>query len=210
MTSATISTRYFLCAAIALPVVLGCNGAVKEQDAGVQGTVTIDGELAVQGVVAFHSEEGGAVAYGTIHKDGSYALRIGQGQRSDLDNSKIYPGKYTATVAITTPSLSPQGNEEGLPKPAPRVTDAKFSDKTTSELKYEVVAGRNIINIAVARAMPQEETETEGAESEESAVESEDQASAAQQEPEVADSPQEPPPANEEPSLDGVKEEPAQ
>ncbi len=208
MISTTISTRYYAYAAIALSAVLGCNDSAK-RDAVVQGTVTIDGQLVSQGIVTFHPEGTGPVAYGTILKDGTYALRVGRGQKNDRAN-KIYPGKYTATVAVTVPSPASEDDDGGLPKPGPRLTDAKFSDKSTSELKYEVESGRNIINISVDRALPQEETEAEETESEESAVENEEQALTAQQETEVADSPQEQSPANEEPSSDAVKEEPAQ
>ncbi|NOY41108.1 MAG: hypothetical protein GXP26_04635 [Planctomycetes bacterium] len=208
MTSATISNQYYAYAAIALSAVLGCNDSAK-QDAVVQGTVTIDGELVSQGIVTFHPEGTGPVAYGTILKDGTYALRVGRGKKNDRAN-KIYPGKYTATVAVTVSSPASQDDEGGLPKPGPRLTDAKFSDKSTSVLKYEVESGRNIINISVDRAQPPEGAETEEAESEESAVENEEQAPTAQQETEVADSPQEQPPANEEPSSEPAKEEPAQ
>ena len=197
MISVTIPTRYFAIIAITLLAVLGCNDSAKKLNAVVQGTVTIDGELVSQGLVTFHPEGAGPVAYGTILKDGTFALRVGRGQKNDRDN-KIFPGEYTATVAVAIPSPSSQENEGELPKPGPRLTDAKFSDKSTSVLKYEVESGRNIINISVDRALPQEEAETDGAGPEDSAVESEGQAPAAQQETEVADSSQGQPPAKEE------------
>lgn len=152
MTSTTITSRPYAFTAIGLFALLGCNDSAIKQDASVQGTVIVDGELATQGIVAFHPDDGGAVAYGTIHSDGSYALRIGQGQRNDLDNSKIYPGKYTATVAVTSPSSDKKEEIGNLREPSPRINDTKFSNKNTSGLMYEVASGRNIINISVERA----------------------------------------------------------
>ncbi len=176
----TTSTRCFAFLGIPLLAVLGCNDSAPKQDAIVQGTVTIDGELVKQGVVTFHPDFGGAVAYGTIHKDGTYALRIGKGRKDDRDN-KIFSGKYTATVAVTMPSPFSQGDEGGIRKPGPRLSDAKFSNKATSELKYDVASGRNIINISVGRA--QSEVPEEGVEEEKAKTE-EDQTSAIEQETE--------------------------
>ena len=134
---------------------MGCNGS-KKQNAIVQGTVTIDGELAKQGIVKFHPEGDGPIAYGTIHKDGSFAMQIGQGKRLDLDSSEIYSGKYVATVVISSPDgESPKGSV-GHKEPSPRLSATKYSDKETSNLRYEIIPGRNVISISVERAAPEQ------------------------------------------------------
>jgi hypothetical protein len=135
---------------------VGC-GDGKDQNAVVQGRVTIDGQLAEQGTVTFHPQGGGAIAYGTIHKDGSFAMQIGQGRVTNLDQSEIYPGKYIATVVINAPSTPDKEKGEGAPPiPGVRITSAKFSNKDTSGLNFTIKPGLNVIDIPVERATPEE------------------------------------------------------
>ena len=144
------------CGIAAFVAVLGC-GDGKDQNAVVQGTVTIDGELAQQGAVTFHSQGGGPVAYGTIHPDGSFAMRIGQGRVSNLDQSEIYPGDYTATVVVNAPSTPDPAEGEGAPPiPGMKITAAKYGNKATSELQYSIRPGLNVIHIPVERATAEE------------------------------------------------------
>ena len=129
---------------------VGCDSG-KNRNATVQGTVTIDGELAKSGTVVFHPADDIPTAYGTIRSDGTFALRIGQGKTHDLDHSKISPGDYIATVMIRGPSVPDEELGEGAPpKPGPRLSAAKYGSKETSGLAYTIESGRlNVINIEV-------------------------------------------------------------
>jgi hypothetical protein len=142
----------------------GCESGSK-RDATVQGTVTVEGELAKSGAIAFHSSIGAPPAYGTVSSDGTFALRIGQGNPNDLDNSKIPPGDYVATVMIRGPSVRDEQLGPGAPpKAGPRISAAKYSNRETSGLAYSIKPGLNVINIELERASAEElveETTTE-------------------------------------------------
>lgn len=121
-------------------------GTAPVHDATVTGTVTIDGQLANSGTVTFHPASGGQPATGTVHTDGSYSLRSGQGDLKDIDGGTIASGGYVVTVSINAPSpdgeTSPEG---GPPRPGPSLIDARYTKTDTSELKHVVEPGRNVI-----------------------------------------------------------------
>ena len=146
---------------------VGCSSGNKSA-AQVQGTVTIEGELAKSGTGTFHSEDGHPMSYGSIMKDGTIALRVGRGNRSNPNYNDISTGSYVATVAIRGPSKEDPNAGPGAPPLAgPLLIDKKFTSKSTSGLNYEIKPGLNAITIAVERPTPeeeQEETEAEGAE----------------------------------------------
>jgi hypothetical protein len=124
----------------------GCGGASAKYDANVQGTVTIDGELAPGGSVTFTPVEKGPTGVGTIASDGSYSLRIGQGDVGSPDSSEIPSGEYVVTAMITGPSVPSESAPAGAPPPAGRKLIAdKYSSRATSDLKFEVKKGPNII-----------------------------------------------------------------
>jgi hypothetical protein len=111
-------------------------------DSTVQGAVTIDGELANRGTVIFHPVGKGAPAYGDIRKDGTYSLRVGQGDLSNADGGQLASGDYVVTVMVTS---APPGDTGDLPMPGPRVTAAKYREKSTSDLKVSVKPGPNVV-----------------------------------------------------------------
>lgn len=133
----------------------GC-GKANNQKAVVQGTVTIEGELAHQGIVTFHPVGGGPVAYGPIQSDGTFTIQVGQGKTADLDASQIQTGNYLVTVVVSSPSSPRVGVAQGPPEPGPRLTAKKYSSKDTTDLKYTVKPERNIYNIDVERATEEE------------------------------------------------------
>src|SRR5690242_8764216 len=116
----------------------GWRAMQTEYDSTVQGAVTIDGELTNRGTVVFHPVGKGAPAYGDIRKDGTYSLRVGQGDLSDADGGQLASGEYVVTVMVT--SLPPNAASD-LPMPGPRVTAAKYREKSTSDLKVSVKPG---------------------------------------------------------------------
>jgi hypothetical protein len=127
----------------------GCSeSATSSYNATVQGTVTIDGDLAPGGTVTFTPVKKGPVAVGAVAADGSYSLRIGQGTSSDPDHNKIPSGDYIATVEVSGPPGETTPDNEGGPKPAgPRLMADKYASKDTSDLKEEVREGLNVIDL---------------------------------------------------------------
>jgi len=132
----------------AILVATGCGDAGPTQDAIVQGTVTIEGQLAKRGAVTFHPVAGGPIATGPIHTDGSFSLRIGQGNLREPDQSKIPSGKYVATVVVNAPAdRTTSIAEGGPPPPGTRLSAAKYARQETSGLELEVEPGRNVFNL---------------------------------------------------------------
>jgi len=136
-----------------LLVVLATQSCADNSQVGnaiVQGTVTINGELAPRGQVTFYPEKKGPVATGLIHSDGSFSLRIGQGNPTEPDESKIFSGNYTATVVVSAPADKSSSIAEGGPPIAgPRLSAMKYSMPETSDLKFSVKAGRNVFPIEI-------------------------------------------------------------
>lgn len=168
-----------ICLCLVLLVGLaGCDSQAKHS-AIVQGAVTVDGELAKSGSIVLHpSFEGAPTAYGSIRSDGTYSLRVGQGNQQDPDKSKIIPGEYVATVMIRGPSTPDEELGPGAPpKAGPRLSAAKYSNKEMSGLSYMIKPGLNVINISVEAASEEElleEAPREDAEATESTEPAED------------------------------------
>ncbi len=164
---------------LVLAVGAGCSkSSSSDYDASVQGTVTIDGELASGGTVTFIPVKGGPAAVGMIAANGSYALRIGQGNASDPDRSMLPSGKYVATVVVTAPPAMDARGEDGGPLPiGPRLMADKYASQETSEMEYEVAKGLNVFDLKLegAWANPpsdEEADEQQGEEGEGEAAES--------------------------------------
>ncbi len=146
----SIKSRSRLLISAALLAAAGGCGATAKYDANVQGTVTIDGELAPGGTVTFTPVEKGPTAVGTIASDGSYALRIGQGDVGSPDSSEIPSGKYVVTAMITGSSPPTDSAPAGAPPSAgPKIIAEKYGSRVTSDLKFEVKKGPNIIVLAL-------------------------------------------------------------
>ena len=145
--SATIAARLVLLFGV------GCVGCHSKVDSMAQGTVTIDGELADHGTVAFHPTSGGALAYGNIAKDGSYSVRIGQGKLNNPDASMIPSGEYVVTVVINQAAQKGETmGDAGPPKPGPRLTAEKYSATQTSPLRVTVKQGMNVLPLDLESA----------------------------------------------------------
>ena len=162
-----------------LPIALGCSHTPK-YDSVVTGTVTVDGELAPGGIVTFHPADGGPVAIGNIHENGTYALRTGQGNLDDADGGTVRSGEYIVTVAVYLPTAADPTNSEespeirepdpeelygvkarraagGPPAAGPQIAAAKYRSKDTSDLKRSVQKGLNVFVLELERAVPEEE-----------------------------------------------------
>jgi hypothetical protein len=142
-------SRYrFVFLVLTICVLSGCSNDKSGADAVVQGTVTIDGVLANRGQVTFFPAKQGPVATGPIHEDGSFSLRVGQGNMANPDESKIASGKYIATVVVNEPAdKSATVGEGGPPLAGKRLTAIKYSQKESSGLNFTVKPGRNVFPI---------------------------------------------------------------
>lgn len=171
-----VSLNDFVCFLLVLSFVLhlGCGNDQDAADAMVQGTVTIDGVLAPRGQVTFHPVKQGPVATGPIHGDGSFSLRIGQGNMASPDESKIFPGEYIATVVVNeAANPSTTVGEGGPPLAGKRLTAIRYSQKDTSGLKFKVKSGLNVFPIEIEGSQDDPIPETPAL-TEESSVENTD------------------------------------
>ena len=124
----------------------GCGGPAYEYDSVVTGTVTVDGELANSGTVTFHPVKEGRPAIGRIHPDGSYSLRTGQGDLKQEDGGTVMSGEYLVTVNITAPPAEGAVVAEGGPPiPGPSLIASKYAQKGTTELRFTVKPGPQVI-----------------------------------------------------------------
>lgn len=124
-------------------LVAGCN---EDRGSVVTGTVTVDGDLADNGTVTFHPKAAGPVATGRVFPDGTFRIRVGQGDRNSADSGTLKPGEYNVTVAVYG-APGPPEQPGGPPSPGPLLNDPKYVDPSASPLKLTVVAGDNIFNI---------------------------------------------------------------
>ena len=119
----------------------------------MQGSVTIDGQLANQGTVVFHPVDEGPTAYGSIDENGSFSLRVGQGDLEDANASAVPVGEYIITVVVNMPSrMDETVAESGPPTPGARLTGAKYADKETSDLRRVVKVGHNVVPLELEAA----------------------------------------------------------
>ncbi|MGD9634829.1 MAG: hypothetical protein AB7G28_07700 [Pirellulales bacterium] len=138
---------------LTLLVAAGCGGPANKYDAVVTGTVTINGELANAGTVTFQPVKAGKVAIGRIHPDGSYSLRTGQGDLRQEDGGTVEPGDYIVTVSITGPPVASEQVIPGAPPiPGASLVASKYAAKDTSDLKFTVKAGPQLINLELEPA----------------------------------------------------------
>ena len=167
-------TNLKLLLAISVLSFSGCGSTGSEPDAIVQGTVTVDGELAKRGTVRFYPVDSGPVAIAVINRDGTYALRVGRGDIHDANFSKIDSGEYVATVVVHAPSTMDEERPEMPPTPGPRLSGKRFAQKETSGLTFQVKSGMNICPIEVegSASDPVEEEDSNAAEDEETDSES--------------------------------------
>jgi hypothetical protein len=144
------------CAACALSILAGCSGAANTYDSVVTGTVTIDGELAKSGTVIFYPvQEAGLVATSQVFSDGSYSLRTGQGDLTNVDGGTVQSGDYLVTVTIAGPSVPGAAEAQGGPPvPGPSLVAEKYALKDTTDLKFTVKPGENVIVLALDAAEP--------------------------------------------------------
>ena len=121
---------------------IGC-----EQKTNVSGVVTFQGKIVPYGTVYLEDAQG-VPHNGVILKDGTYAIQ-----------DALMPGEIRVAVSTRDPKkirrLRREGDKEGFDKPLPPALDIpnwfplpeKYSSIETSESKYPIKNGRNVINI---------------------------------------------------------------
>jgi len=134
-------------AALGLVLLVGCGQPASPYDANVQGTVTIDGELAPGGSVTFSPKGEGPVATGVIGRDGSFVLKVGQGAIADPNRSLIPAGEYVAAVVVTGAPVANPDDAGAPPKVGPRLMADKYASKSTSGLEFTVRTGANVLEL---------------------------------------------------------------
>jgi hypothetical protein len=120
------------------PLVIGCSDRYAST---VSGSVTLDAQPLTSGTVTFHPVSGGPVAYAVIGADGSYSLKTG-------DTECLPPGAYLITV-VTTEQPPANLPRAATPPIGRLITPEKYSRPKTTDLKYEVDAGSNEINLVL-------------------------------------------------------------
>jgi hypothetical protein len=158
-------TRASIYCVFVVATCLGCGGGAVST---VQGTVTIDGQLAPRGTVLFHPVDDGPTAYGAIDDKGTYSMRVGQGDLSDPDAGEVPAGEYIVTAVVNMPSTKDdEFGQAGPPRPGARLTAEKYAQKETSDLHVTVKPGRNILPLELEGASAEtDEATSEAATSE--------------------------------------------
>ncbi len=123
--------RYLIATGLCL-LLTGCSSKLGSQ---VSGSVSFDGKPLTSGDVTFAPVGEGQIAYGKIDSAGNYVLRTG-----NEDGAK--PGEYVVTVVATG---TPPSNDQ----PPPLLTPAKYSDKSTSDLKKTITPGANTVDLSL-------------------------------------------------------------
>ena len=144
--------RLLLAAAVC--VCIGCGP--KTYNAQVTGSVTVDGQLANNGTVTFHPTSGGTVAYGRIQKDGTFALRVGKGDVTDVDAGTLPSGEYIVTVLVDQAPRKLPPDHLGPPPPDFSLSAAKYKSPSTSDLRRTVTPGKNFFSFELERATEEE------------------------------------------------------
>lgn len=123
----------------------GCGGSNNE--ATVQGVVTLDGAPVPEGSISFVPSTGGAQAYAMSDDSGNYEVYTGR-------EAGIKPGEYRVTVvARERPKVNQ--TESGGPAPAgASITPRWYASPETSGLTFDVKPGSNDVNLELNSQPP--------------------------------------------------------
>ena len=119
--------------------------------------MTLNGEVAQFGSVAFNPLDEGPIAYGTINADGSYVLRTGRGDLENPNEGRLPSGQYVVTVVIALPPAVERPPSGGPPDPGQQISPEKYARVDTSPLVKSIRPGRNVVNLELKRDAPTSE-----------------------------------------------------
>jgi hypothetical protein len=119
----------------------GCGDGLRTGD--VSGTVTFDGTPVKEGAITFFPRDGAAPTRGGFVRDGKYAVNaVPLGEMKVVINGQkvtgtkaVYPGQANSPIKPVTAELLPP----------------KYSNVSTSELRYEVKPGSNEKNFDLGK-----------------------------------------------------------
>jgi hypothetical protein len=129
-----------------MALLIGCSGDPALVCHPVTGQVTFDGKPVAEAMVVFHPLESiaGAAARPIAYTDASGAFALTTNESRD----GALPGEYAITVELRAPR---QVGEE-IVRDGRNILPAKYSQPTTSGLKFTVNAGENRVpEIKLAR-----------------------------------------------------------
>lgn len=128
----------------------GCGGNEFGPIGEISGKLTLDGQPLEAGTkVIFMQPSQGYTGFGITNESGDYEI---EWRRSGTTYNGLPVGKYEVMLvpagAVDIDSVSAEDMLSGGPKPGPKVAiPAKFLRNSTSGLSYDVVEGKNEINI---------------------------------------------------------------
>ena len=137
-----ISRAVWLCLVISTVLFMGCRESLPGQ---VVGTVRLNGERVVTGVVTFHPVDGGETATGKIASFGMYEVMTGR-------QIGLMPGKYHVTVTGRTVLEDHSGDKI----PPQLMVPKKYGDSSLSGIEVTVSKGENRFPLELIRIAEQE------------------------------------------------------
>ncbi len=133
----------------ALLVFAGCGGEAGK--VSISGTVEMDGKPLGEATVGFLAENGSSIATAATGPDGKFFAKVAPGMNK-VTVSKVDPNSAPPPPAKEEDTLSPVDTElakmRAAPKPKTGVPE-RFSDPTTSGLRYEIKAGMEPMDISI-------------------------------------------------------------
>lgn len=128
-----------VCLLFSLLAAAGCGGSLP---ATVSGKVTLDGQPPPPNTrcsISFQPVSGERIANGNAQADGSYTLSSG-------DEQGIPPGDYIVVVIIGE-IQDPAKLGAAAPLPPKQFAPAKYGRKETSDLKFTIKPGHNVVDL---------------------------------------------------------------
>ncbi|MGD9635527.1 MAG: hypothetical protein AB7U97_19760 [Pirellulales bacterium] len=121
-------------------VIAGCG---RGNFGTVDGIVTLDGQPLDGGAISFYPAVSGPVYYADVQPGGSYHLKTSS-------HDSVIPGSYIATVSHRRGRPSPGMSLREIE--ALEMVPIRYCNKESSDLKFDVVAGSNAINLEMTSA----------------------------------------------------------
>lgn len=126
------------CAAIIVPIVIGCGGDMKV--APVTGTVTLDGSPLARASVLFQPDAGGRPSFAVTDQNGKYTLAY------SMQEQGAEVGACTVKISTVMQPEDSDGSDSRTKKSAPERVPARY-EKEPVVVKVE--AKPNTIDIAL-------------------------------------------------------------
>lgn len=113
-------------------------GCGQDLGATVSGTVALGEEMIDGGSITFYPLEGGPISSASIQSDGTYEL-------TTASQDGIRPGSYIVTVLYRKGNPVPGMTLQQVN--ALNIAPTRYRDKSTSDLRFNVEPGENVIEV---------------------------------------------------------------